>query len=568
MPPWPILDQRGAAPPIPPPEVRVAGINWIFGKKILGDKALTSERYPYGYGNIGYHAAEDRPRASSRARNAQAAQRRPANANRAPARRPANAGRTGSRRPAPKRRRLGWRALPAKLRLVLCVAVLALAVFAGVKLIGGRIDHAERFVDNVYVNGVNLSGYTREEGYALLTELKESAMNATYQLVYGDRSFDFRPADFNVQYSFDSEFERAWNLGHVGDKATRRQIVESLKSVPAEFNSEMTYDEKALDAYIDGLAEALDRDPVNAEVTLTEQKPMITRASENGLRLNRETTRENLETLIKTGEADTRLPVEEVLPSIASDDMEMKIVAKVSTDVTFRGYNSRTNVRTALNHFNCFTVYPGDTVDFNAVVGPRTEALGFLQAPEYAGNDLTQGIGGGVCQASTTLYDAAVMANMTIIERHNHSMTVSYVKPSQDAAVEYGSKNFVFRNDTEYTYYIYTNVDKEWATVTIYGTRPTYHYELESSVVSESKSDRNRYEDDTSGKYAYYVTDTKLKTEGHGSCRSEGWIVAYDWDTKQEVSREQVSYDVYTAGYNVYWRGIHNPDGTTVAPAT
>ena len=162
-----------------------------------------------------------------------------------------------------------------------------------------------------------------------------------------------------------------------------------------------------------------------------------------------------------------------------------------------------------------------------------------------------------------------IMANMTILERHSHNMTVSYVEPSQDAAVEYGAdgKNLVFRNDTEHAIYIYTNVDRENATVTIYGTRPEYHYELASVIVEEKKSNRKRYEYDYDGKNVYYITDPpKLKTAGHGSCHSEGWLVAYDWDTKEEVSREQISYDVYTAGVNVYWRGVHDANGNVIDP--
>ena len=67
------------------------------------------------------------------------------------------------------------------------------------------------------------------------------------------------------------------------------------------------------------------------------------------------------------------------------------------------------------------------------------------------------------------------------------------------------------------------------------------------------------------GKEVFYITDKpKLKIEGHGSCHSEGWLVAYDWDTKQEVSREQISFDSYVAGMNVYWRGVHDEKGRVV----
>ena len=163
------------------------------------------------------------------------------------------------------------------------------------------------------------------------------------------------------------------------------------------------------------------------------------------------------------------------------------------------------------------------------------------------------------------------MANMTILERHNHEMTVSYVEPSQDAAVEYGTngtdgKNFVFRNDTEHAIYIYTNVSKKLATVTIYGTRPDYRYELVSKVVRESESDKIGYQDDVDGDHVYYTTDQPvLYQKGRGSCTSEGWIVSYDWDTGYEVNRVQISHDVYSAGLNVYWRGVHDPNGEKTA---
>lgn len=461
--------------------------------------------------------------------------------------------------------------MPPKLRLAIFGLMVAALAFGVVKLVGGAREAAvERFVDNVYVNGVSLSGYTYDEGYALMEQVRDQRLNTTYALTYGDRSWDFTPSAFGAKLDYASEMERAWNLGHVGDRATRRQIVENLKEVPAEFNSELEYDAEALDAFVEDLSRQLHVDPVDAEVAVTETKPVIITASQNGRDLDAAQTRENLVTLIETGEGDTKLPVKETLPSVTSDNMEMKVVAKFSTDVSFRGTDSRANVRLALSFFNGYVVYPGDTADFNDIVGPRTEGRGFREAPEYAGNELKKGFGGGVCQASTTLYNACIMADMTILERHNHSMTVSYVDPSQDAAVEYGvdGKDFVFRNDTEHAIYIYTDVDSENATVTIYGTRPEYHYELASVIVEEHKSDRKRYENDTSGKYVYYITDKpKLKTEGHGSCRSEGWIVAYDWDTKQEISREQISFDVYEAGMNVYWRGVHDSNGNVVDPS-
>ncbi|MBR1561342.1 MAG: VanW family protein, partial [Clostridia bacterium] len=468
-------------------------------------------------------------------------------------------------RPTNPGRRPVKRGVPLAVKLGAAVVVLALLIFLGVKLIGGAKEAGvERFVDNVYVNGVALTGYTKEDGFQLMHDLRDQWLNTTYPLTFQGRTWEFSPASVNAALDFDEELERAWNLGHVGDRATRREIVKGLQQVPAEFVCEPTYDAAALDAYVQKIADEVYVAPVDAEVTLTEIKPVITRASQNGWALDTEALKATLEDLIQSGKGDLNLPVNEILPTIASDNMEMDMISEIKTDVTFRGFDSRSNVRTALNHFNLFTVYPGDTVSFNDVVGPRTEALGFKEAPEYAGSKEEMGVGGGVCQASTTLYNAMIQAGMTIIERHNHTMTVSYVEPSQDAAVNYGKKDFVFRNDTEHAIYIYTNVSKEWATVTVYGTRPQYKLVLESIITSERKSDVIGYQDDLEGKHVYYVTDEPvLYKEGHGSCHSEGWLVSYDWDSQQEVNRVQINNDVYSAGVNVYWRGIHNPDGTT-----
>lgn len=549
---------------------------------------MTSERYYYGsqttayrpayapgsrYGVNMHRAQGSAPRGSSTRRESGNAGRgmpsRQAGGNRPNARergyegrRPANA------RPAQNMKRRGAavrrsRGIPMGVKLGAAALLLALLIFGGVKLAGRiRAGGVERFVDNVFVNGVQLTGMTRDEGFEYMHNLRDQWLNQTTTLTFQDQKFDFSPAQVKAELNFDDQLEKAWSLGHVGSSADRRMIVKGLELAPAEFVSNPTYDEAALDSYVASIAEKVDVEPIDAEVTLTELKPMITRASVNGWKLDQDQLKANLIELIETGKTDAKLPVNEVQPTVASENMEMRVIAKCETDVTFRGRPSRTNVRVALEHFNLFAVYPGDTISFNDVVGPRTEAAGFMKAPEYAGSNEEMGIGGGVCQASTTLYNAIIQAGMTIIERNRHTMTVSYVEPSQDAAVNYGKKDLVFRNDTDHAIYIYTNVTKELASVTIYGTRPQYFNRLESVIIHEEASDRVGYQDDEEGKYVYYVTDPPvLYKEGHGSCESEGWIVSYDWETKQEVSRVQVNHDLYSPGVNVYWRGVHTPDG-------
>src|SRR5690606_9807336 len=85
---------------------------------------------------------------------------------------------------------------------------------------------------------------------------------------------------------------------------------------------------------------------------------------------------------------------------------------------------------------------------FNRVVGPRTLAKGFLPAPEIVGEEFVEGVGGGICQVSSTLYNAALYADLQIVERYRHSVPLGYVPPGRDATLQYGVMDFQFRNTT------------------------------------------------------------------------------------------------------------------------
>lgn len=545
------------------------GMNDPYGRNTVSHRSANpSARSPRsnasaGRGAAGYNNRPPQSRNTSVNRSGYARQssgngqqtRRPSGNYRQPPRRT-----NGSRRPSGEKRYL-------PLILIASVIVILLAVVISV---AGRSQDGnsvkDTFANNVYINGIGLAGYSREEGYAVMDEIRSQRINTTYTITYEDKSWTFHPVDVDAWIDFETALNQAWNFGHVGDKNTRKKILASLETNPVYLNCELTYDEAALDAFVEGIANEVYIAPVDAEVTLTAEKPVFNRLSQNGQELNREVFKENLMALIETGQGDTVLPVEVVVPAISSDEQNVQPIAKFSTDVTFRNSASRGNVRLALNYFNAMAVYPGDTISFNTVVGPRTEAAGFQKAPEYAGNETVEGVGGGVCQASTTLYNAVIRAGMTIIDRQAHSMTVSYVKPSQDAAVEYGAngKDFIFRNDTDHAIYIYTEVTKETATVYIYGTPPEYRLVLQSVITKEEPTTRKRYVKDTSGLHVYYTTDPPvLKEEGKGAIESQGWLVSYDWETGEEVSREQESFDSYYAGVSVYWKGVHSPSGET-----
>ena len=424
------------------------------------------------------------------------------------------------------------------------------------------------FIENVYVNDVSYAGMTKEEGFAQAAAAKEEWLNTVYTFSYGDYSWNFTRAGVNADIDLESRLEQAWNLGHIGSIFERKRDIQMIAETPIYITVEPTYDQSLVDAFIDQICAAIDVAAVDAVVVPDVDQPVVLTQSQTGLAVNREQLSDQIAALLTTDQVDTALPVETVFPAINSDDVSFQVIGQFSTDVSFRNRKSRTNVRVALNAFNGISVQPGETVSFNEIVGERTEANGFQEATEYAGDVATLGIGGGVCQASTTLYNALVMAGMTITDRSQHTMTVSYVDPSLDAAVSWPKKDLKFKNDTDYPIYIYTSVTDSTATVTVYGHRPDYFYRLESVITEKSiSSTKINYIEDTEGKYVTYTDETYLESEGKPGCKSEGWIVAYDWETKQEVSRTQISRDNYQPGASVYYIGTIDRTAELMAPS-
>ncbi len=473
------------------------------------------------------------------------------------------------RRPQRRRRRdPGAVIMP----ILMVLAAIAIVVYVGVVWFTVTLNNST-YCDNVYINDISLTTFTREEGEQYIEDTLNARLAQTYTLTWEDQSWSFSALDFDAAYNTSTLFDRAWNVGHVGTIFTRQSDIRALKDNPVCFEAELTYDETLIDSFIEEMYQALYVAPVNAEVMMDAEKPELLSASTDGQALDSGAAKEQIITLIETGEGTTTLPVMVVEPDVSTELAEsgFELIVEYKTDVSARNYNSRFNVRKALQNFN-MTVANGETVSFNDVVGPRTEARGYREATEYLGNTTTKGYGGGVCQASTTLYGALLKAGVTIIERSPHSMTVNYVEPSLDAAVtdSGNNKDLVFRNDTGSPIFIYTEVTKEEAIVRIYGVRPPYRYELLSEIESQdSAAVRISYVDDTEGKYVYYTTDAPvLYKQGHAACTSNGYLVAYDWETGEEVSRQWLSHDEYASGTDVYWRGVHTQGEDTASGDT
>jgi vancomycin resistance protein YoaR len=161
--------------------------------------------------------------------------------------------------------------------------------------------------------------------------------------------------------------------------------------------------------------------------------------------------------LEKSENTEKVLPVKFTQPKNTVKDVTERLfkdtLATMSTRFSTGTVNNRnrgTNIALAVSKINGTVIGPGQVFSFNGVVGPRTEAGGYKTAHTYVANQIVDGIGGGICQVSTTLYNAVLFSDMEVLERSNHTFTVGYVPFGRDAAVSYGGLDLKFRNNTNW----------------------------------------------------------------------------------------------------------------------
>ncbi len=426
--------------------------------------------------------------------------------------------------------------------------------------------YADTFQPGVTINGTELTGLSYDEARQLLNEKYAASIEAAVELTFGERKWTFIPSQVGAQIDLDQQIERAWAYGKEGTDAERLEQIQSLQTTPVDLSAQLTFDRAALEAFVGSIKQEIDCEPINATRTVVDREKFSFTDSSVGYRLDADSLVKQLEQIILSGGADSIELQPEILqpsPSRAELEAATVLLAECTTSLAGSSTSRDNNVNLALGYFNFLEVQPGETVSFNKVVGKRTKANGFYEAPEYAGTTVVTGIGGGVCQASTTVYGAVIRAGLEIRERHPHTMQVGYVEASQDAAVNNDDKNLRFKNNTGSTlfFFAWTSAKNETATVKIYGKPVDTNVRID--IISEVTQidiagTEITYQDDVNGERVWYVDDPPvLLRKGKSGLRSTAYRVYYDVTSGAEIRRERLSSDYYAPQNDVYLRGVH-----------
>jgi vancomycin resistance protein YoaR len=209
---------------------------------------------------------------------------------------------------------------------------------------------------------------------------------------------------------------------------------------------ETMIDEGKYQQLLDALEKQILEKPVDASI----DKYGNLISEKMGHRLNRKKFKEEFYTsFFSKGTASLEIPVETIYPKVDSELLASIRTKRISRYVTYfnSGNKQRShNIYLASEAINNYVVFPNETFSFNAVVGKRTVEKGYLSAPVIVKGELSEGVGGGICQVSSTLFNAVDRAGVKILERYSHSRKVPYVPPNRDATVSWYGPDFTFKN--------------------------------------------------------------------------------------------------------------------------
>src|SRR5699024_6884105 len=177
---------------------------------------------------------------------------------------------------------------------------------------------------------------------------------------------------------------------------------------------------------------------------------------------------------------DIEIPVDKVEPKYTKKHYERinGIIGEYSTAYANSPAGRKHNIRLSTEQFNGKLLNPGDTLSYNQTVGTISKNTGYQEASVIMDGDFQTGVGGGICQTSTTLYNALLLADLTIVERSPHSIPIGYVNKGMDAAVAEGWKDLKFRNDFDFPVYLSAKTSGDQVYFYVYGDKNAKDYQI------------------------------------------------------------------------------------------
>jgi len=374
-----------------------------------------------------------------------------------------------------------------------------LAAVFGIGLLGWKLPARAagmQIRSGVSVEGIDLSGMTQEEAEDAVEAYVEGIRSSviTLQSQSGE-VLTVTAGELGLTWTNTGIIKEAVTLGHTGNIVEKYKVEQDLLHRGMNYEVELDFDQQLIGELMAKCAERFDVKAVNAKLR-RENGAFSVETGQTGYIVDQQLSASAFYQYLteqwhhQDEQLILAMTVEEP-KGTAEELLKVKdLLGSFTTSYTSSGPSRSKNVANGASLVNGATVYPGETFSFYDAVKPFSEANGYYMAGSYLQGRVVDSLGGGICQVSTTLYNAVLKAELDVTERHNHSMIVNYVDPSADAAIaESAGKDLQFVNNLEYPIYIEGYTKDKKITFNIYGveTRPSNRTVTFESVVIEKK---------------------------------------------------------------------------------
>lgn len=314
---------------------------------------------------------------------------------------------------------------------------------------------------------------------------------------------------------------------------------------------------------IEAIYNDIHKDPIDAYYSTN---PYEIHKEEDGLDFA--ITLEEAKKLISQEQELYTIPLKTLKPKVTVKDLNQEafpdLLATYSTTYSTGNVNRATNIALSAKSVNNYVLMPGETFSYNDTVGERTASRGYKEAGVYLNGEVTTGLGGGICQVSSTLYNAILLANLEIVERSNHTFKPTYVPAGQDATVSWGAPDFKFKNNRNYPIKLVATTGNGAITFNIYGLKTDDDYEVKIlSYEVGTIPFSTEYQESS----ALPSGTQKVTQSGSNGCKTQTYKILYK--NGVEVSRALINSDTYKPHNQVITvgTGATSSQSTTATPS-
>lgn len=420
--------------------------------------------------------------------------------------------------------------------LIALVCLLVAVTGVGIYAIKG-----ENICKNVYVKGINVGGLTKEDAKSKLE--KEYEMDViTFK--YQSKSWKLEPSKVEMTYDIDKTIDNAYMVNR--DKNVVVNIFNGfLSTVGAkkEINVVVDLNKEKVKEELQEIAKEIDVEVKNATLKVDGEK-ITTEKEKEGLKLEIDKTIKKLVDTVKNGKFEEELIVTKIEPEVVSSDLENidTLLGSYSTVLVDSTPARVENIKLACSSNNDLIIMPDEEFSYNEHTGDRSKENGYKSAHVIQGGEVTNGVGGGICQVSSTMFNTVLYAGLEIVSRTNHSIPSDYVGLGRDATVSDYGTDFIFKNSLKNPVFIKSYCDGKRVYCQIFGHKSDKQNIEISAVVNAVISNNTIETKDPNLEEGV----TEVIERGRVGRRVTTYRIYYDKDGK-EINKELVCSSYYPA---------------------